>query len=154
MNAKGLIRIALLGFLAIAVVIVARREMDDRAGEGASSQASLPADGLVAYYFHSDVRCPTCRTIEANAHEAFQSRFANELAGGKICWRIVNYELPENSRFVQEYEIAAPTVVLVRRQAGQDSQWRNLTRVWELVGDKPAFADYIAQETESLLSVK
>lgn len=157
MNAKGLLRLALLAFVAIAVVAMVRREMNEGADSesgGAVAAAPLPADGLVVYYFHSNVRCPTCETIEGLAHEAVQTRLAAELASGRATWRVLNYESPENAHFAHDYEIAAPTVVLVRRQAGQDGEWRNLMRVWELVGDKPAFFDYVAQEAHSLLAAK
>ena len=155
MNIKNLLRITLLGFLAVAVVLIVKREMTDRPdADAALSNTPLPANGLVAYYFHGDVRCPTCRTIESYAKEALTSRFSDELASGAISWRVVNYETLGNAHFADEYEIAAPTVVLVRREAGKDAQWQNLSRVWELVGDKPAFVDYVAQETAALLPVK
>jgi hypothetical protein len=156
MNAKNLLRIALLAFVAVAVVMMVRRELND----GGSAEPALvkieplPADGLVVYYFHADIRCPTCQKIEQYAHEALDARLGEELASGKVTWRTLNYEATENAHFATEYEIAAPTVVLVRRHDGRDGEWRNLTRVWELVGDKPSFVDYVAAEASSLLAAK
>ena len=45
--------------------------------KGAKSDAM--ADGVVAIYFHGNVRCATCRKIEAYADEAVQSRFSEAL---------------------------------------------------------------------------
>lgn len=156
MYAKNLLRLALLGFVAVAVVMMVHREIyNGGSAEPARAQTEpLPADGLVVYYFHADVRCPTCQTIEQYAHEALDARLGEELASGNVVWRILNYEAAENIHFATDYDIAAPTVVLVRRQDGRDGQWRNLMRVWELVGDKPAFVDYIAAEASSLLAAK
>ncbi len=156
MNVKIVLKYGLLAFLAVAVVVIAGKEMQRSAvkeTEAESTTEALPQDGLVVYYFHSNIRCATCQKIESNAEEAIVSQFADELASGALSWRVVNYEAPENAHFVLEYEIAAPTVVLVRREAGQNFQWRNLSRVWELVGDKSAFADYVVQEADVLLSV-
>jgi hypothetical protein len=47
--------------------------------------------------------------------------------------------------------LAAPSVVLVRREQGQQTAWQNLDHVWELVGDKAAFQEYVTQETREML---
>jgi hypothetical protein len=153
MNAQSILKYVLLGFVAVAFLVMAAREFDEKTDASSSAVDPLPADGLVAIYFHGNIRCPTCQTIEAYAQEAVDTNFAEELTAGKLTWQVLNYEATENAHFVSEYEIAAPTVVLVKRAAGRDAQWQNLSRVWEFVGDKPAFVDYIAAETKSLLSV-
>lgn len=153
MNAQSLLKFALLGFVAVALlVIVARELVDDTQAQAEGGPPQLPADGLVAIYFHGDIRCPTCQTIEAYSREAIHQNFADELANGQLIWQVINYEETQNAHFAKEYEIAAPTVVLVKRAAGRDARWQNLGRVWELVGDKPAFVEYIAAETGPLLS--
>jgi hypothetical protein len=80
-----------------------------------------------------------------------QTAFADELAGEKLLWKVVNYEEPANSHFATDYEIVAPTVVLVQTVDGKPADWRNLTRVRELVGDHDEFTKYIQEETRSLL---
>ena len=154
MNPKKSLSIVLLLFVGAAVVVLVAREVRRDASQTApvvEEDVSLPTTGLVAYYFHSEIRCPTCRNIEAYAHEAIQTDFSSELSSGEIAWRVVNYELPANAHFVTKYEIVSPTVVLVRLSEGQQTDWRNLMRVWELVGDKDAFAMYVRQQTEELL---
>lgn len=149
MNAKAVLRIALLGFLVVAVGLIVRKELGDPAT--ASESKPLPESGLVVYYFHSEVRCPTCEMIESYAHEVVEQEFAGELASGAVEWRVENYELPANAHWATEYELAAPSVVLVRREHGQQIAWKNLDRVWELVGDKAAFQNYVIQETQTML---
>ena len=155
MNAKNLLSMALLLFMVAAVTVMISREFRTDAPKGAPSVeegVSLPTSCLVAYYFHSEIRCPTCRNIEAYAHEAIQKNFPAELSSGEVAWRVVNYDLPTNARYVTEYEIVSPTVVLVRLSKGQQVDWRNLMRVWELVGDKEAFGEYIQDQAEELLA--
>jgi hypothetical protein len=150
MNAKGWVRIGLLGFLVLAIGLIVRKELAGPAATATESKP-LPETGLVVYYFHGEVRCPTCEAIENTAHEVVEQGFADELASGAVEWRIENYELPANAHFATEYELAAPSVVLVRREQGQQTGWRNLDRVWELVGDKQAFTEYVAQATREML---
>ncbi|MAT69844.1 MAG: hypothetical protein CMJ58_10005 [Planctomycetaceae bacterium] len=152
MHAKNLVAAALLLFVAASVVILLGREMRESDGGGSAPAAeALPADGVVVYYFHGETRCPTCRDIENYSHAAVQTAFSKELASDKVLWKVVNYEQPENSHFATDYEIVAPTVVLVRRIGGQNGEWRNLSRVWELVGDRDAFTEYLQNETRSML---
>lgn len=152
MNAKKLVAGVLLLFVAASVVILVAREIQQPTTERAAlTTEQLPDHALVVYYFHGDTRCPTCRTIENYSQEAVQAAFATELAENKLLWKVVNYEQPENSHFVTEYELVSPTVVLVRTAKSQVVDWRDLVRVWELVGDRDAFTEYIQSETRSML---
>lgn len=156
MKAKNLLTFALFLFLIGAVVTILRREAktDSNAGTGSVTDVDtpLPANGMVAYYFHGETRCPTCRNIEAYAQEAIRSGFSEDVDSGKIRWQVVNYETPDNTHFATDYEIVSSTVVLVRFSQGKQADWRNLMRVWELVGDKDAFLDYVQRQTQEMLA--
>jgi len=41
--------------------------------------AQSPSHKVVAYYFHTNTRCDTCRKIEAYSHEAIEEGFKTEL---------------------------------------------------------------------------
>ena len=152
MNAKHLVSAALLLLVAASVVILVGREMrEPTVDEAAPAAEQLPADTLVVYYFHGETRCPTCRNIERYSHEAVQTAFAAEIEQDKVSWKVVNYEEPKHSHFATDYEIVSPTVVLVRMVDGKAADWRNLARVWELVGDRDAFTEYVRNETRSML---
>jgi hypothetical protein len=155
MSAKHLLTTSLLLFVAAAIVVVIVREAGTGGGTVESTDNSIAVeaiDGLVAYYFHGETRCPTCRTIEAYAHEAIEQRFAAELASGAVVWRVVNYESPGNKHFVDEYEIFSPTVVIVRLEQGRQAEFRNLVRGWELVGDRVEFIEYVQQQVAQMLA--
>ncbi len=111
------------------------------AGSGTPTPAMQ--DGFKVYYLHGNVRCPTCRTIESTAEEAVASGFADELKSGQIQWQVINYETPGNEHYTTDYEVVAPTVVLAKYVGGQQTAWKALPEVWELVGDKPAFLSFV-----------
>jgi hypothetical protein len=115
------------------------------------TDAGVPAaeaDRLVVYYFHATIRCVTCNTIERIAHETLESEFAAQLADGSIQWRLENFH--ENEPLAERYGVATSTVVLVRLQGEREVDFRRLDRVWELVHQPAAFAEYIAQEVRDL----
>jgi len=119
-------------------------------GPAAAAQSDAVEDGLIVYYFHGNVRCPTCQAIESQSHETVQSDFKAHLDRGEIVWKILNYEQPAASPLVKKFEIQMPVVVLAKMKAGQIQDWRRLDGVWGLVGDKPAFANYIRTEIKKM----
>ena len=107
---------------------------------------------LIAYYFHGKQRCPTCKNIEAYTQEAVASGFDEQLAAGRIEWQVVDYDEPANQHFKKDFELDTPSVVLVRLRDGKQQNWRNLPEVWELVGDKPAFIEFVQRQIRQFMA--
>ena len=105
----------------------------------------------MVYYLHGNVRCPTCREIEATSEEAVTSGFAGELKSGQVQWQVINYETPGNEHYTKDYEVVAPTVVLAKFDGGQQTAWKALPEVWELVGDKPAFLSFVQKSLREFM---
>jgi hypothetical protein len=121
------------------------------APDGVAAEESLD-DGLVVYYLHGNMRCPTCRSIESQTQEAVQSDFGQQLDAGEVVWKVMNYEQPAGTALGKKFEVIQPVVVLARMQAGQVADWRRLDQVWALVGDPPAFREYVRGEIAAMLA--
>lgn len=113
---------------------------------------SVHAHRVIAYYFHTTYRCASCRKLEAYAREAIESAFAAELEDGRLVWRIVNVEVPGNEHFVKDYALYTKALVVVNEVRGKPDEWKNLEKVWQLLGDKQAFLRYVRDETRAYLS--
>ncbi|MBU4272218.1 MAG: hypothetical protein KKE86_02215 [Planctomycetes bacterium] len=122
------------------------------AAPSASTTAETVNDGLVVYYFHGNIRCPTCRSIQSQAQETVQTCFSSQLGDGEVIWKIVNYEQPAAKPLATKFEIQMPVVVLAKMKDGQVQDWKRLDKVWALVGDKPAFTKYVRGEIERMLA--
>jgi hypothetical protein len=109
------------------------------------------ADGVVAIYFHGNVRCATCKKIESYADEAVQSGFPEALEEGDLVWRVINIDEADNTHFIQDFQLVTKSVVLAEYREGEVVRWENLDKVWQLVRDKDRFADYIQSETREFL---
>ncbi|RPJ62212.1 MAG: hypothetical protein EHM23_04185 [Acidobacteria bacterium] len=116
-----------------------------------TNQAPTADSKVVAYYFHGTTRCTTCRTIEAYAHEAVQTGFGDALKAGKIEWRALNVEEAANRHFIKDYQLYTRSVVLASYQGDKQLRWKNLDKVWELVGDKGQFTRYVQGEVKTFL---
>ena len=53
---------------------------------------------VVACYFHGTVRCASCLAIETRAGEVITNRFRAEMALGRLVFKSLNYDKPENGR--------------------------------------------------------
>ena len=115
------------------------------------SAADIAADGVVAFYFHGNVRCATCKKIEAYADEAVHSGFSEALEEGALAWRVVNIDDDGNQHFIQDFQLVTRSVVLAEFRDGEVVRWQNLDKVWQLVRDKERFVDYIQGETTEFL---
>lgn len=137
MNGRRLAQVALLGIVAVTLLIVLRPQGDKPAAT-ASAVQEAPTTGIsyVAYYFHGDVRCDTCRSIEAQAEAAVRNGFPEELASGTLEWRAVNTDRPENANFTEDFSLTHSTLVLVEREGNEARRFTSLDRVWELVHDE------------------
>jgi hypothetical protein len=120
-------------------------------GVSSGGEGEAVDNGLMVYYFHSNARCPTCRLIESQSHAAVQEEFASQLDSGELVWKILNYEKPANAELAKKFKIQMPVVVLARMKDGEIADWNRLDQVWALVGDKPAFRDYVRGEIAKML---
>lgn len=127
------------------------------ASAAAETPASLakgparPAHRVIAYYFHGTFRCPSCRRIELYTQEALETAFADALRDGRLEWRVLNVDEPDNAHYINDYKLYTRSVVLSDLRDGKEVRWKNLDRVWRLLGDKEAFLDYVRGEVAAYL---
>lgn len=117
----------------------------------AADSTATPARQIVAYYFHTTFRCPSCKKIEAYSGEAINDGFPSELADSRLQWLPVNTDEKENEHFVKDFKLYTKSLVLVEMRDGAVVRWQNLPKVWELIGDKPAFLKYVRDEVNAFL---
>lgn len=101
---------------------------------------------VIAYYFHRTVRCPTCLSIEQQAHEAVETAYSEELNSGKLEWHAVNIEEEGNEHFESDFDLSTSSLVIVQMNGDEVIAWKNLERVWELVEDPLGFQEYVWNE--------
>jgi hypothetical protein len=112
---------------------------------------AAPPKKVIAYYFHGTQRCPTCRKLEAYSAEAIEKGFGEALKQGQLEWRVVNVDEPLNKHFVNDYQLYTKSLVIVKMQGGKQVEWKNLEKIWELVGERDDFIKYVRDEVSAYL---
>ena len=140
------------GFFSRADILAAWKELgyDFQSPESAVASGSETLDHkVIAYYFHGEMRCITCLAIEDQARSAIEKAFARELESGTLQWRAVNYDQPDNEHFIEKYDLAMSSLVLVHADNGEQMEWKVLADVWELVDLIDSFDQYVQDETRA-----
>jgi len=138
------------GILAALVALAPGALAQDPPAAEAGATA-IPSAGVVAYYFHGNVRCMTCRTIERLANETITADFPDELESGELTWRALNVDESANEHFVKDFNLVTRSLVLVSYRDGKVVRFQNLDKVWQLVRDEEAFSRYVRESTRSFL---
>ncbi len=143
---------------------VKSHEMTTRAAEAdhasASESTAAPASPsthqrtVVATYFHGNIRCTTCRKVEAYAREAVEEGFAPQIASGVVAFRAVNVDDAENRHFVEDYQLTNKSVVVTDELDGRVERWVKLDDVWSLVGNRPAYVAYVQDGVRGYLETR
>lgn len=106
---------------------------------------------VAAFYFHTNVRCATCRAIEQYTKEAIERSFIEQLRSKKICFQVVNTDEKGNEHFMKDYQLYTKAVVLALVKNDKQIKFTNLTKIWELTNNKEKFQKYVAEETAKYL---
>jgi hypothetical protein len=119
-----------------------------------SKVAPAPADRVVAYYFHGTRRCANCKKIEAYSREAVEKGFPDELESGLLEWRVINIDEPENRHYVDDYKLYTKSVIVTGVHDTTETDWKNLEKIWQLLGSKEKFIEYVRKEVRTYLAEK
>jgi hypothetical protein len=123
-----------------------------------SDSTEMPADTtvsgdpqVIAYYFHTTGRCVSCKKIEAYSQEAIETGFADQIKDGTLRFESVNIDKQENKHFVGDYQLYTKSVVICNMEDGKQKEWKNLTKVWQLIRNKDEFVKYVQDEINAYL---
>lgn len=156
---QKLLLTALLLFI-LGMFFTVNGQSDDRAPLSADADSSVAtasdtskvAERVIAYYFHGEHRCATCMKLESYSEEALSTSFEKELEDSSLIWLTVNYDEEKNKHFIKDYQLFTKALILSRVRNGKEVEWRNLDKIWELVGDKEEYLKYVQTETRAFLT--
>lgn len=129
-------------------------QSNDTPQAAANSVAEEKTDQIVVYYLHMNRRCRTCGKLEAYSKEAVESGFAEQLKDSSIVFRVENFEKKGNEHFAGDYKLYSQSLILSRQEDGKETEWKNLNKIWKLVGNKEEFISYVQTEMAEFLNPK
>lgn len=159
---KWIVRMVLLLFIAGSVGVLVAKEygwggktlpsLSPVSSASVSTATPVISDRVVAYYFHTNVRCVSCKKIEEYAREAIEKGFPTELQDGRLAFEVVNVEEPWNKHFIHEYQLVSKSLVIALMAGDRRVRSKNLDGVWRYLGSHDTFVSYVRAETQAFLS--
>lgn len=144
-----------LGILMLAAVgtTLAKPAANDSVttSSGGGKANSAEQTKLVVYYFHGNVRCVNCVNFEKFTDELMGTVYADAIKQGKIEWKIVNFDEPQNEHFINDYQLFTKSLVLVLMKNGKQQTFKNLAGIWQTAGNKEKFQAYVRSEIDAML---
>ena len=120
-----------------------------------TGKAQITKDGkIIVYYFHGNMRCPTCYALENYAKAEVESDFADAIKNGKLEWKTVNIETAGNEHFSDDYKLYTKSVIVSTLKDGKEVSWKNLDQIWQLVHQEDKYRAYIKNEVKACLDGK
>ena len=112
-----------------------------------------PKRQIIAYYFHTSIRCRTCLLIEDRAENILRWEFADMFRDSTIQWRAINVQLAENRYYLNDLYVRPKSLVLVEYRDGAPQKRRTLKQVWKLIHneDPSVFNKYVTEETRGFI---
>lgn len=107
-------------------------------------------DKVEVFLFHSTRRCVSCINIGKYTKQTIDSDFSEELNSGKIVFREINIDLPENYQLAEKFQASQSSLFINTIREGKDDIKQDLT-VWRLVGDQKDFESYLKGKIENIL---
>jgi len=105
-------------------------------------------DKTVIYLFHGSRKCKSCLLLEKNTQLTLNKYFAPQLKAGKLEFRSVNVETPENRHYIDDYGIFSLSLVAASYQNQKQLKWKNLSQVGSYLFDEEKFSRALKLEID------
>lgn len=109
-----------------------------------------PSEVLEVYHFHATQQCYSCRVLGELAEETMNTSFPHQLEDGKIIFRHVNVDLPENADLVSRFGPTSSSLMIgYTNETGFHAE--NQIQLWYKLGDKEAFMKELRNTLDEML---
>lgn len=116
----------------------------------AEVQKAKPAEKVQVFLFHTTQRCITCINIGKYVKETVKQKFPEELKSGKIEFREVNIDLPENKELATKFKATGSALFINPIIEGKDNIKED-TQVWRLTSNEQSFISYLSDKLNAML---
>ena len=137
--------------LITAILLISCGNSTEKKTETASTDVKQ-ADRIEVLYFHGAQRCVTCKAIEANTKALLDSLYSNEIASGKIVYKIIDISQKENEKVADKYEVTWSSLFVNRWKNGTE-EVNNMTEFGfaNAKSDPDSFKNGIKSKIDELL---
>jgi len=109
-----------------------------------------PVDKIEVVHFHGTNQCASCIKVGMFARVTIEGKFSEEVKSGKIVFKEINAEFPENQAIVTKYQ-ARGSSLFVNAIRGDKDDITEDTTVWRLIDNEIQYITYFENKLKTLL---
>ena len=135
-----------------------KQPVDNQQKAVVAKPEQLPTSNIVfapekveIFLFHRTVRCSTCIAIGKLADKTVQEKFPEEVKSGRIVFKEINVDLPENKELAEKFQASGSALYINAIKNSRDNIEQD-TKVWRLTGDEAAFVSYFENRLNLIIS--
>lgn len=102
------------------------------------------------FKFRGNTECYSCVKLGELADMVVERNFKDEIASGKLVYKEINAQAPENRDITVEYQVTAISLQIGTTINGVKTK-ENLQQVWYYLEDEPGFENYLKPILEKRL---
>ena len=129
---------------------IATQNQNNQVTENQDREEKQKAEKVEVFVFHSTHRCASCITMGKYAGETVDEYFQPELRNGKIEFREINVDLPENKELANKFKAAGSSLFINAISDGKDNITEDI-KVWQLIFNEAQFKSYLKDKLNKLL---
>lgn len=115
-----------------------------------SDTSSIMADSVEIIYFHRAQRCYSCIYAEQGTRYTMETYFRDELASGKLIFKVVNIEDKKNATIAKKYGAFTSSLFTNAIKNGAD-HIEEVKEIWFVLGNDKAFVEVVRSKIEENL---
>ena len=90
-----------------------------------------------------------CLKIEKWSKELIEKNFQEEIQNQKVVYKVLNTDEKPNKIYLKKYNLYTKSLVISKiNNKNQETNWKNLEKIWLNLSDEKAFKNYINKETK------
>jgi len=125
------------------------QSQNNQIAENQIKEEGQSAEKIQVFVFHATQRCYSCITIGKFAGETVNEYFQSELRDGKMEFREINIDLPENKELARKFQAGGSSLYVNAIIDGQDNIAEDVA-VWRLVNNEIQFKNYLKNKLNNL----
>jgi len=126
--------------------------VDNSGNSDVKSISNLDVEKIEVIHFHLNQQCTSCIILGNYAEDTINTYFSSEVSSGKIEFKHLNLELPENKEIVSKYGATGSSIWIGTYTTDGEFYAEENVNLWYKLNNKEDYESYLKELLEKRLS--
>jgi len=126
--------------------------VDNSGNSDVNSANTIDVEKIEVVHFHLNQQCQSCIVLGNYAEETINKYFSSEISSGKLEFKHLNLELPENKEIVSRYGATGSSIWIGTYTTDGEFYAEENVNLWYKLKNKEDYESYLKELIEKRLS--